>query len=56
MKWAFKAISAFWLCSPMFFIIGRAMGVWNTKMDWFILLGLMVMSGVSAFLNYSPEE
>ena len=56
MKLAFKLISAFWLLSPALFLIGRGIGVWNTKMDIVIFLGLMAMSGLSAFLNYEPED
>lgn len=56
MKLAYKIISIFWLLSPVIFLIGRACGIWNTKGDWLLFLLLMVMSGLSAFLNYEPNH
>lgn len=53
---AFKLNSFFWMVSPACFLVGRALGVWDFKFDIGIFLGLMFMMGVSAFLNYSPDE
>lgn len=55
-KFGFKLVSLFWMLSPVAFLVGRAMGHWNTKGDWLIFLFLMGMSGLSLFLNYNPDE
>ena len=56
MKFAFKLVGIFWLMAPCAFLVGRALGIWNFKGDWFVFLGLMVMMTISAYLNYKPEN
>lgn len=57
MRIAFKIVSIFWLISPIAFLIGRLLGVFNfIGKDWVIFLGLMAISALMAFLNYKPED
>lgn len=55
-KLAFKIVSFFWIVAPVLFLCGRAVKLWDFKGDIFIFLGLMFMSGLSAFLSYTPED
>lgn len=55
-KLGFRIVGFFWMVSPVGFLIGRALGVWDFKYDIAVFGGLMLMSGISLFLNYNPDE
>ena len=48
---AFKIVSFSWIISPVAFIAGRLLGIYNFPYDIAIFAGLMVMSGLASFLN-----
>lgn len=56
-KLAFKINSFFWILSPLLFVIGHFFFRINFKgINFLVFAGLMVMSGISTFLNYEGEE
>lgn len=56
MKWAFKAISIFWIISPAVFAGMRAFGIFNFGYDWLIFLFLTMMSTAAIFFNYKAND
>lgn len=52
---AFKAISIFWILSPIIFSIMRIAGVFNFPFDWAVGLFLTIMSTGAIFFNYKAD-
>jgi hypothetical protein len=52
---AFKLVSFFWILSPVAYIVGRCLGVYNFKFDILVFAGLMVMCGIACFLNVEEK-
>lgn len=52
---AFTVASFFWILSPIAYLIGRSVGLWNFKHDIAIFGFLMVMCLIVSWLN-CPED
>ncbi len=53
---AFKAISFFWIVSPIIFSCMRMAGVFDFGADWAVALFLTIMSTGAIFFNYKADE
>lgn len=52
----FKALSAFWIVSPILYSVGWGLGLWRTGYDWAIGLVLVAISTFVCFLNYQGDR
>lgn len=55
MKLAFKAISIFWILSPVLFVALRCFKVFDFRYDWAVFLGLSAVSTFVCFLNFEGK-
>jgi len=53
---SFRVMAAFWILSPVTFLVARLTGVYNFRYDVAVFAALSLISFVTMFFAYSPDQ